>query len=61
MTNPAAGAPTHPVPEHRPSEPTKRPYRPPRLETHGELVDLFAGSPGGTGESGNPTVFRSAI
>ncbi len=37
----------------------KRPYQPPHLIVYGDLRDLTMGPSTGSGESGNPTIFRA--
>jgi hypothetical protein len=37
----------------------KKHYQRPVLTAHGDVRDVTFGSPGGVGESGNPTSFRS--
>lgn len=41
------------------SSASRRPYRPPRLIEYGSLLDLTLGPSAGTGESGNPEIFRA--
>ncbi len=42
-----------------PAAGSKRPYVPPRLVVFGDLRTFTLGPTPGTGESGNPAVFRS--
>lgn len=40
-------------------ETPKRPYKPPQLTLLGDLRDVTLGPSAGTGESGNPAIFRA--